>query len=171
MTSVEQIADFAVQDTAWMPLHHAAAILVDYLKASPLPDNHIVHLVHPRPVPWSQLAAVFSRELSVPVVPYSEWLAKLEDAANSVSQNGSQDDSQREVEMMTNIRALRLLPFFKDVGTNGKSGNSFGMQALDVKQAIAASATMADPAFPQLDADDVRRWLAYWRSVKLLPAA
>lgn len=115
---------------------------------------------------------MLSDELSVPLVSYAEWLAKLERLASSTSQVSSREDTTRdvEVEMMAGARALRLLPFFKDIAAKSGSTNAMGFPALAVKQAVAASATLADPALPQVDADDVRRWLAYWRGVQLLPS-
>ena len=145
-----------------------AAALIDFRKASE--STRIVHLIHPRPVSWSSLARVVSTVQSVPLVPYEEWFAKLEKAAESVSQSGSAKETEGEIDLMRSLRALRILPFFKSVATASQSNNgeAMGFPDLEVTQAVASSPTLADPDLRQLDAGDVVRWLAYWRGVGLL---
>ena len=65
------------QDVDWIPVELAAKALCDFRQ----PDGvgfRLVHLVHPRPVPWSSIAAVVAQELSAQLVPYDVWLSKLE---------------------------------------------------------------------------------------------
>lgn len=40
-------------------------------------------MVHPRPLPWNAIISAFNESLTnkLPVVPYAEWLVKLENAA------------------------------------------------------------------------------------------
>ncbi|OBZ73545.1 hypothetical protein A0H81_05885 [Grifola frondosa] len=59
------------------------------------------------------LATVVSSEFAVPLVPYADWLAKLDQVARPISRNGQQEEVQAEVELARRVRALRLLPFFK----------------------------------------------------------
>ena len=38
----------------------------------------ILHLVHPRPIPWKSLITPIAQELKATLVPYVEWLTALE---------------------------------------------------------------------------------------------
>ncbi|KAH7912698.1 hypothetical protein BJ138DRAFT_1083028 [Hygrophoropsis aurantiaca] len=147
---------------SWIPLHVAAKALVELASAPDTPSNHIVHIVHPRPVAWSVLASTLSSEFSVPLVPYHEWLSKLE-ACNS-------EDTNTDIQstLLERCRALRLLSFFKNIARDTSRGEAMGFQELDVTQARAFSSTMADPFLPQLGRDDVLSWIRYWRRSGLL---
>ncbi|KAF8200278.1 hypothetical protein BJ912DRAFT_1020035 [Pholiota molesta] len=60
-----------------------------------------------KPTPWSQLAAVLSSELSVPLVPYHEWLSKLEHMA--ISQGGNAHTAPDA------LAASRLINFYRSI--------------------------------------------------------
>lgn len=144
-----------------------AAALVDFRKAPE--STRVVHLIHPRPVSWSSLAGVVSSMLSVPLVPYTDWLAKLEQAASSLSQSEDSGETQGDsIDLLRDLRAVRLLSFFKAIKTNSLDGEALGFPHIDITQAVAASTTLSDPELHQLDAGDVARWLGYWRKVGLL---
>jgi len=152
----------------WIPLEIAAGAVVDFREASN--PTHTVHLVHPRPVSWHSLATVVSAELNVPLVPFVDWLAKLEQTAQSLSQSAYERGSQADpgTEMVRSLRALQLLPFFKVVGEKLVSARmAMGLPDLSVEQAVKGSPTLADPDIRQLGSEDVKRWLAYWRKVGL----
>ncbi|KZT01088.1 NAD(P)-binding protein [Laetiporus sulphureus 93-53] len=140
------------RDVLWVPFEIAAAALLDFRKASN--ETHVVHLVHPQPVIWHSLAAVISSELSVPLVPFAEWLAKLEHAARS----GSTDNMPQQI-----TRAAQLIPFLRSL-LEAKLTTRLALSWPEVeeKRALEASSTLADPALRRLGADDVKRWIAYW---------
>ncbi|KAH7929530.1 acetyl-CoA synthetase-like protein [Leucogyrophana mollusca] len=148
------------KDVSWIPLHIAASAFVDLALALEVPSNHIVHIIHPRPVPWLTLASFLSSELSVALVPYHEWLGKLE-AQHS-------EDTRLQTTLLQNLRALRLLPFFKNIAQNAWRGEAMGFPKLDVAQAQAYSTTLADPSLSQLGRGDVVAWIGYWRRNGLL---
>ncbi|PCH42369.1 acetyl-CoA synthetase-like protein [Wolfiporia cocos MD-104 SS10] len=75
----------------WIPLDIAAAALVDFRKASN--PTHTVHLAHPRPVSWDLLAEAVAAEFSVPLVPYAEWLSRLEKASPRSNHSHSPDNA------------------------------------------------------------------------------
>ncbi|KZT73185.1 acetyl-CoA synthetase-like protein [Daedalea quercina L-15889] len=144
----------------WIPADLAAAAVVDFRKyTSP---THTVHLVHPRPVSWRSLATYIAGEFSVPLVPYSAWLAKLEEYS-------SEDTSKLAVAPLRNdaphgLHASRLLSFFRSLASRVGSGpNALGMVNLDLKQALIASPALADPEIRRLRMQDAQRWLAYWQ--------
>ena len=47
----------------------------------------IIHLVHPRPAPWSTLISAIANDLGVPLVEYKKWLSALESHVPSGSSN------------------------------------------------------------------------------------
>lgn len=145
------------QGVNWIPLEITAGAVVDFRKASNA--THTVHLVHPRPVSWHSLAVAVSAELSVPLVSFADWLAKLEKTAEAVAQ------SDRESEMVRSLRALHLLPFFRGMAEKQSGRMAMGLPDLSVSQAVAGSPTLADPNIRQLGEVDVKRWIAYWRKV------
>lgn len=149
----------------WVPLDVAAQAMVDFMDTPP--HIKVVHLNHPRPVSWHSLAVHVAQAFSVPLVPYHEWLAKLEQAALDVSQAESAGSDSRKA--LQDLHAIQLLPFYRGLAANFNVGRlSVGMFQLDVSQAVAASPTLSDPNVSQLGAEHVKNWLAYWRKVGLL---
>ncbi|KAF8161947.1 hypothetical protein K438DRAFT_1909851 [Mycena galopus ATCC 62051] len=107
-----------------------------------------------RPIAWRTLGAVVSAELNVPLVPYADWLSRLEDAAKAQGHAAP-------------LRAARLLEFFKSVNhKNGDDEEAFGFTKLDMTRALASSPSLRDTH--RLGEKDVKQWIKYWRSVSLL---
>ncbi|EGN93439.1 hypothetical protein SERLA73DRAFT_172085 [Serpula lacrymans var. lacrymans S7.3] len=150
------------KQVSWIPLDIAASAFIDFCTASKFPSKRIVHLIHPRPVRWSSLAAVLSSEFSVPLVPYTEWLSRLEQEAVDAEDNSS------DLKVTGYIRALRLQSFFKHIATKTASSEAFGFDSFDTREAIALSSQLANPALRQLGREDVKNWLGYWRNKGLL---
>ncbi|KAK0216122.1 hypothetical protein IW262DRAFT_1449678 [Armillaria fumosa] len=128
---------------SWVPVHVAAQAIVDHMDFT----GPIIHLVHPKPILWSSLARVISRELTVKLVPYSHWLQGLE--------NSTLD--------LTALPAKRILPYYKrNAGALGwKNREAFGLPHLSVGSIGGAN-------LPQLGGEDVRKWMQYWREEKTL---
>ncbi|KAF7328516.1 Acetyl-CoA synthetase-like protein [Mycena venus] len=115
------------RDVAWLPVHIAAEAMVDFLES---PAAGIVHLINTQPVAWRALAAVVATELNVPLVPYTEWLNRLEHAANT------EDNT-------VPLRASRLLPFFRSLDDQKSAGeDAFGFPKLLMTQALASSQSL-----------------------------
>lgn len=110
----------------------------------------ILHLVHPRRTPWHTLIAAIAEELSVPSVPYTEWMNALERCAI--------DSAQDEVKAMQENPALRLLEFFKR--------GPISLLPISSENAQKASTTLA--SLPELGPQIVREWLTAWRSSRFL---
>jgi len=146
-----------------IPFDIAAAAIVDFRSASNA--THTVHLVHPRPVSWRSIATVIASELSVVLVPLDDWLAKLEQSARSLPKN----DKERKARLRE-LRAILLIPYFRSL-TKAVTASRAALNwpDPDVTEAVKASPTLANPELRQIGAEDVRRWLEYWRKVGLLP--
>ena len=61
------------------------------ISEQPLPA--VTNVVHPHPVPWSAIADALSKQLSLPIVPYKQWLRAVE----AVSTQGGVEDFERVV--------------------------------------------------------------------------
>lgn len=99
--------------------------------------------------------APIAKSLGVPVVPYAEWLAKLEKtlAAEAARENP----------------ALRLIGFYRAAGRgDNPDREAFSNARLEKKQAVKASETLGDPSLPVLGKADTDRWLGYWRRIGVL---
>ena len=86
-----------------------------------------------------------AEELRVSVVPYPEWLLKLEECSSA---HGAD-----ELELLRQNPALRLLEFFR---------NMKPMVAVSTQEAEQASEVLAH--LPELRDEDSKRWLAAWRA-------
>jgi hypothetical protein len=129
-------------------------------------STRIAHLAHPRPVPWSNIFEAFSTALNIPLVPYSEWLARLEKSAEDLATVSA----EIEAEAIRHSPALRLIDFFREASVDfGPSTGARGMPSLSLERAKKASQTFGDLNLRQLSSEDVNHWLWYWKSVGFMP--
>lgn len=118
-----------------------------------------MHLVHPRPVAWNTVIQSVATNLGVPVVPYDEWLSRLQRfSADAESQNVF-------VQASAQHPALRLLDFYSLAGgqSNAKTdseGEAFSGTRLETRQTVRVSKTLAQ--CPSLGEENVKSWLNYW---------
>jgi len=98
--------------------------------------------------------------LRVPLVPYREWLARLEYTAMD-EYGGIQP------------KALRILQLYRrgaKIPEENKSIESMGLLPnVSADKARFLSASLADPSVQPLGEEDVNRWIEYWQSVGFLP--
>ncbi|THH14562.1 hypothetical protein EW146_g5781 [Bondarzewia mesenterica] len=148
-------------DVSWLGVHLAAAAAVDFRNA----ESSIVHLVHPRPVPWSTLFSALSSELKIPVIPYAEWLARLDKSAQELAGGMDADDLRHNP-------ALKLLDWYHSafVGGNGRNVDALGFPKLDMTRALKESPKLASPDLPMMGEADARLWVRYWKSIGFIPA-
>ncbi|KIJ40867.1 hypothetical protein M422DRAFT_780553 [Sphaerobolus stellatus SS14] len=141
---------------SFVPLQVAAKALVELRRSSGIFAN----LVHPRPVPWGNVIGWISELLGVPIIPYSEWLRRLE-------------ASPRTSESLLNNPALHLLDFYR-VATppKGFSGldkrEVFGIAKYDTTKTVTDAPSLSPEHLPQLIEEDVRRWIEYWKTKGVL---
>lgn len=120
-------------------------------------DQQVVHLSHPRPVPWSKISEFLSKTFNVPLIPYQDWLTRLEESAGN-SGNITGDDSNP---------ALRLLQYFRglEVGNN-PSKEALGLPKLSVVEGTRASASLR--AAEPLTTMNVASWINSWERAGFL---
>ncbi|KAH9934352.1 uncharacterized protein B0H18DRAFT_556620 [Fomitopsis serialis] len=149
---------------SWVPLATAASAMVGLIHA-PYKDD-VVHLVHPHPVAWHSLATVIANELGVPLVPFAQWLSKLEALHSPHATDRGRVDARAEVELLRSVRALRLFPWFKGLSTSRGNAEALGFPALSASHATQLSPALAEAS--PLDGEDAKKWLAFWRTAGLL---
>ncbi|THG97884.1 hypothetical protein EW026_g4198 [Hermanssonia centrifuga] len=134
-------------DVSWIPSYNAALALVQ-MRTS---DESILHLAHPRPVAWRTFMQAIAQRMRVPLVPYSAWLAALEQ---------SQRDSQlSDLGKLNHNPALRLLDFFREVEATAEK------EPLGCIHMATSKAELAAPALglPELGLEWVERWMHVWQ--------
>jgi hypothetical protein len=111
----------------------------------------VLHLAHPKYVSLEFVFRYITKVLDVPLVPYSQWFARLE--ASQSEQIAKQDS------------ALRLLEFYRSIETDERLGNaSFPRLVTD----IAQSAFPALRDVPVIGDGDIQKWLDYWKGIGVI---
>jgi len=136
--------------------------MVEMSHVDSTPDAHTFHIVHPRGVPFNSLISSAASSLSVPLVPFTEWLSKLSEEHKAQSYS----DANLEKAQARNP-ALRLFSFYQSV-RSGPEWEPLGVARLDTARAVRVSKVLAEGAKP-LGEENVRKWLSAWRSSGFLP--
>lgn len=124
-------------------------------------EEHTLHLVHPTPVPCSNILGHVGAELQLPVVAYDKWMNLLDKSAKTLA-------PETEEGLYRKMPALKILPFFRGALTAPeKSGEAMALPILSTDKAVLKSLRLRDSA--PLDAADVSRWLSYWKGLHFIP--
>lgn len=142
---------------SWLPVDTAAAAIVDLRHARE--DIDCVHILHPKPVPWSSIISEISESLHVPVVPYVEWFGKLSDAL-------------AEPALRDGTPACRLFDFFERAlhSSPGEGGpedkRSMGEAFDERKYAMEVTGevcrVLGKESVEPISGEDVKKWLEFW---------
>ncbi|KAF8520979.1 acetyl-CoA synthetase-like protein [Gautieria morchelliformis] len=141
------------EEVAWIPLDVAAASLVEMRNV----DHGHLHLVHPKPVEWSDIFMTAANILQLPLIPYTEWLSRLE----ALHRSGT--------DHIDSNPALRLLDFFRtgsELLPDGSGRYQRFTPSLQSSYACQVSATLAN--VDCLDKQCIEQWVGYWRGVGFL---
>ncbi|KAG6867617.1 hypothetical protein C0993_000498 [Termitomyces sp. T159_Od127] len=147
---------------SWLPMHAVSKTIVEIaFTADKLPEA--INLVHPRPVQWNRVidtlkVVLDNHRYSLRVVSFQEWFSLLEKRAR----NASDGDVQA-------IPAMKLLGFFRTISESdhviANSGlhevESGGLAKFATAKAQSLSQTMRE--VQPIEAQDVNRWVGYWR--------
>ncbi|ETW81166.1 tridomain enzyme adenylation-thiolation-dehydrogenase [Heterobasidion irregulare TC 32-1] len=142
---------------SWLPVDTAASAILD-LRHVP-DDMECVHIMHPRPVPWSSIITPLAKALDVPLLPYSEWLQSLQNTSSSIS--GS----------MT-TPAVLLANYFASLEKKDRRGQTEGrarehvgrnMHVFSVERGQKTSRTLGDPTLAPLGTQNAEKWLKFWK--------
>ncbi|KAG8992459.1 hypothetical protein FRB94_013915 [Tulasnella sp. JGI-2019a] len=140
----------------WLPVDVAASAILELRHSK----NQTLHITHPRPVAWSLVMGCFSSLLGVPLVPFNEWLEKLESSTS------------KDAHAIQSNPALALMTFFKSMGASFKDGGEVlsngdgveagGLPTLSLEKSRAGGRSLQRAL--GLTEGDVRRWVDYWRA-------
>lgn len=148
-----------MQEISWVPLRTAATAIIDFRFA----QSGIVHLAHPYPTTWNAVFRPIADALGVPLVPYSDWLDRLEaDLA---------DPLKTEVEAATANPALRLISMFRpfrDGAHPSEAREAMGLPKLQTSEAVKYSPALRRDTLKSLGQSDALRWVQYWQKAGLL---
>ncbi|KAJ6464059.1 hypothetical protein C8R45DRAFT_1175371 [Mycena sanguinolenta] len=145
-----------VDTVSWIPIGAAAAAILDMQNSM----NDTFHLIHPRPTTWRQVMEPLASAPDVPLVPYAEWFARLENTADFVPQVPGADAKHPA--------ALKLLDFFQRGLKPQVNWESVGLlPRLALQKGTHASETLRN--VPPLGPGDIESWVRYWRQVGFLP--
>ena len=111
-------------------------------------NQRALHLVSPKPVPWDAVFVPMAERLSLPVVPYEEWVARLEASAADARAKGGVEGHDS---------AHNLIHFFKSEGMGGAA------VPLSTDKAVRSSKTLADAR--ALGRSDAVRFVEFWAKV------
>ncbi|EPQ57833.1 polyketide synthase [Gloeophyllum trabeum ATCC 11539] len=146
---------------SWIPVDMAAAAMVDFLTCR----DAVLHLRHPKPILWRVMANSLARIIDVPVVPYAEWLARLE---HELKAQGIRQISPYLAPAMRLMDVYRS-PRSDDHPAQPMTESNGLFPALSIGKAIEASPTLRDPDLPEIQEDEIAAWVRYWRQMDALP--
>jgi hypothetical protein len=144
------------QLVSFLPLHVAASAIIELRHTA----AEYVHIVHPRPVPWEAVIGPIAETLAVPVVPYEEWLARLE-------------ASPRTDEDLHRNPALHLIDFYRASAVPGgirdvQDREALGMALYETTVTAAEAPSLSPSRLTRLGRDEAESWIGYWKSKGVL---
>ncbi|KAG1898169.1 uncharacterized protein F5891DRAFT_956098, partial [Suillus fuscotomentosus] len=152
---------------SWIPPHAVSNAILDVAFAEEEPPI-AVNLVHPRPTVWKTLMQPIADALvehkatsyPLPLVPFSEWLEKLELSAKDLHQ-----------ETMDCIPAIKLLNFMRSMAQSDiaiRASREMGSEAGGMTLFATAIAECISPTMKELkslSSADAAQWVDYWEAM------
>ncbi|GJJ11717.1 putative secondary metabolism biosyntheticenzyme, partial [Clathrus columnatus] len=128
---------------SFIPLHTAAKALVELRHSS----CTFANLVHPRPITWNVVIGWVGERLKLPILPYSEWLRKLELLP-------------RTSETLSHNPALHILDFYRAAMPTNETPDlenqeAMGIATYDSKNTVLNAPSMQPDRLPRLCRDDI----------------
>ncbi|KAI5119730.1 hypothetical protein M0805_008660 [Coniferiporia weirii] len=148
------------QTISWIAIDTAARAVAEMRNSR----VQVLHLAHPNPVSWASLFGPISVDLGIPLVPYADWLARLEESrtAGSSGDVGINDDADAKVNP-----AILIIDFFRSAAfASQKDGEAMGLKRLALDGALRVSQAMRDAGAQSLSIESVRQWVAYWKKIE-----
>jgi hypothetical protein len=147
-----------LQVVSFVPVHVAASAIIELRHAS----TEFFHIVHPRPVLWETIIGYISDALRVPLIPYDEWLTRLE-------------ASPKTDEALHRNPALHLIDFYRALVVSKDVQRVDNMEAMgapiyDTTTTVTEAPSLGPSHLAQLGKSDVESWVRYWRNTGALDA-
>lgn len=125
----------------------------------------IHQLEHPRPVHWNSIMNPISKALHLPLVPYAEWLARLEKSRFTIK-------TPSDVEEMKHRNpAWSLIDLFRSMKAHRSEApwrRAAGQTVLDMSHSLSAAPCLSEENLPELNGEDAINWLQFWRRIGVL---
>ncbi|KAF8521638.1 hypothetical protein BU17DRAFT_87898 [Hysterangium stoloniferum] len=136
---------------SFVPLHTAATAIIELRHAK----HDFAHIVHPRPVTWRSIVSHLAGALHVPIIPYNEWLSRLE-------------ASPKTDEALHRNPALHLIDFYKASAPRSGFKNvhdreAMGFAMYETTTTVVDAPCLHPSTLPQLGRDEVLLWVDYWK--------
>ncbi|EJD42002.1 NAD(P)-binding protein, partial [Auricularia subglabra TFB-10046 SS5] len=145
------------QEVTWMSVPDAAAVLADLLGAEA--GRPVLHAVHPRPTAWRTVFRPYAAALGVPLVPFSEWMRRLQ----------QRDDAPASTLMgVWHVVTVRLLPFRRLFNNDCGLDDLARFEDIDMRKARALSPAL--DGMEPIRGDEVQGWFEYWARTGVLSA-
>ncbi|KAJ3926223.1 MAG: male sterility protein-domain-containing protein [Lentinula lateritia] len=154
---ITQCLPISDQMVSWLDSNTAAQIVIDLHARA----KGVLHVVHPIASPWTNIMKPIASMLKLPLVPYSQWLNKLNEMHQQRMANADQFADQP---------ALALVDFFALGVQEPRSPlEASGLDpVVSISRSKLLSITMASHAC-QLTESDIKKWCTYWQSTGFLP--
>lgn len=114
----------------------------------------VAHVVHPRPVKWNELIRFISDELKLPVVPFADWVNRLEKL-------------HQTEETLRKTQAVHLLELYKGAirPTNWVHNEQevMGLATFKTEATTGVVEALSEKNLPQICKKDAMSWIGYWR--------
>lgn len=123
------------------------------------------HLEHPRPVHWNSIIRPISKALQLPLVPYKDWLARLEDSGRTLRTPADIAEAKHRNPAWT------LIHLFRRVHVNRSEAPwrwSVGQAVLDMSHSLAVAPCLGKDNLPSLNEEDAVKWLLFWKRIGVL---
>lgn len=152
---------------SWLPLDAAASTLLDICICSAAELPPVVHVVHPRPVQWSDIMTAFAQvikaqtEQDLPLLPLEEWNKRVAQASAATDvtsryQHFPSTKIQETVDGMSQADQVARGLYETKVDET----EAVGAPRLQTLISERLSSTLS--SLPTLGHGDVAGWLAYW---------
>ncbi|TCD61585.1 hypothetical protein EIP91_008188 [Steccherinum ochraceum] len=148
-------------DVAWIPSYAVASAMIEMRNSAFM----IHHLEHPRAVHWNSLMQPIGQALHLPLVPYPDWLARLERSAHAIKTPADVEEAKRE------NPAWSLIALFRRANTDRSKTpwrRAVGQAVFDMSHSLAVAPSLSQENLPALNGDDALKWLYFWRKAGIL---
>jgi hypothetical protein len=129
------------------------------MRNSPEP---VLHLAHPNPVPWNAVFRRIASTLNVDLVPYSDWLARLE--SKRLEFDGETTASGEKAKRPNAFNLLDI--FYRPALIHSDPETEAFLPKISTE--VARRVVPSFDSMRRLNDDDVDKWLTYWKSIGLI---
>ncbi|KAF8836796.1 NAD(P)-binding protein [Paxillus ammoniavirescens] len=151
------------EDVSWIPVHLAASAVAEMRNSF----SAYLHIVHPTPVSSRSLLRCIGEELKLPLIPLSEWNAKLQERVYSIPYPPSSTNAGEDTTAMTILQHIRRVTVN---ATMEQPARIFRQPTISSDEAWFASPTLHS-GMNILGAEDVKLWLKHWRDLGMIASA